>query len=69
MGASWSTETVQNEEDSTREHRCYINSPVKKTAYEWHLNDPDNLALNKAKKLHAYYENLHKPRHWLVSQV
>ncbi|CAF3353463.1 unnamed protein product [Rotaria socialis] len=68
MGASWSTAT-QNEQDSMEDHRCYIKSPVNRTAYEWHLNDLDNGALKKAKKIHSYYEKLHKPRHWLIAYI
>ena len=69
MGARWSPAAAQNEQDSMEDNRCYIKSRVKSTAYEWHLNDLDNTALKKAKKIHSYYKNLHKSRHWLVSQV
>ncbi|CAF2172864.1 unnamed protein product [Rotaria magnacalcarata] len=67
MGTSWSTAAAQNEQDSMEDHRCYIKSPVTRTAYEWHLNDLDNAALKKAKRIHSYYEKLHKPRHWLIA--
>ena len=69
IGASWSTTTAENEEDSMEDHRCYMSSSVTRTAYEWHLNDVDNAALKKAAKFHSYYEKLHKPKHWLVSQA
>jgi hypothetical protein len=67
MGGNWSAVAGENEEDSMEDHRCYINSLVKETAYEWHLNDLDNTALKRAEKMRSYYEKLHAPRHWLVS--
>jgi hypothetical protein len=67
MGLNWSTVPAENEPDPMKDHRCYTNAPVKRTAYEWHLNDPNNSALKKTKKFRSYYENLHAPRHRLVS--
>ncbi len=69
MGLSWSKSVAANELESMTDHGCYINSPQKKTAYEWHLNDKDNSALKKARRFHLQYERLYVPRHWLVSEA
>jgi hypothetical protein len=67
MGLRWSKSAAVNELESIVNHRCYINNPQKRTAYEWHLNDKDDSALKKVKIFRLQYEKLYEPRHWLVS--
>ncbi|UJR12387.1 hypothetical protein I4U23_016564 [Adineta vaga] len=47
-------------------NQCYINCPVLKTVYEWHLNDEYTSALKKAERFRLYYEELYRKRHWLI---
>jgi hypothetical protein len=67
MGLSWSKSAAANELDSITDDGCYINSPQKRIAYGWHLNDRDDSALKKAKMFRIQMQKLYEPKHRLVS--
>ena len=67
MGSSSSTSAAGSKSDLTMNSQCYIDSPEKKTTFEWHLNDRNNCALKKTKNLRLPYEKLYVPRPGTVS--
>ncbi|CAF1437973.1 unnamed protein product [Adineta ricciae] len=55
--------------DLDMNNQCYINCPILRTVYGWHLNDEYNSALKKAERFRSYYEELYRERHWLIKSL